>query len=60
VVVDADQARAVGHGSPLPGDLGATGATGPVAVLGPDGSLLAVCERQGALLRPVVVVAEPG
>lgn len=58
VVVDADQARAVGHGSPLPGDL--TGASGPVAVLGPDGSLLAVYERRGARWRPVVVVAEPG
>ena len=58
-VVDADQARAVGHGMTFPvtvADTSGLGA-GPFAVIGPDGELLAVYERRGAALRPAVVVA---
>ena len=58
-VVDADQARAVGHGMTFPvtvADSAGLG-VGPFAVSGPDGELLAVYERRGAALRPAVVVA---
>jgi len=57
-LVDADQARAVGHGMTFPvtvADTVGLGA-GPFAVVGPDGDLLAVYERRGAALRPAVVV----
>jgi tRNA pseudouridine55 synthase len=59
LVVDADQARAAGHGVPFPAtvaDAAGLGA-GPFAMVGPDGELLAVYERRGAALRPAVVVA---
>ena len=50
--VDADEARIVGHGGPLP----ATGAAGgPVAVLGPDGTFLALVEERDGLAKPVAV-----
>lgn len=52
VVVDEGGARLVAHGRPLPG----AAATGPVAVLGPGGDLLAVYEPAGGLLRPAVVL----
>jgi tRNA pseudouridine55 synthase len=57
-VVDVDQARAVGHGTAFPvtvADAAGLG-SGPFAVIGPDGDLLAVYERRGAMLRPSVVV----
>jgi tRNA pseudouridine55 synthase len=59
-IVDADQARAVGHGMTFPvtvADTAGLGA-GPFAVVGPEGELLAVYERRGAALRPAVVVAQ--
>jgi len=58
-VVDADQARAVGHGMTFPVTVANTAGLGPgpFAVVGPDGELLAVYERRGAALRPAVVVA---
>ena len=60
VVVDADGAAAVSHGTPLPSDLTDAGAAGPFAVLDAEGGLLAVYERKGAALRPAVVVASDG
>jgi hypothetical protein len=57
--VDADQARAVGHGMTFPVTVADTAGlgSGPFAVIGPDDDLLAVYERRGAALRPAVVVA---
>jgi tRNA pseudouridine 55 synthase len=49
--VDADQARVVGHGGPLP----AAGVAGPVAVFGPDGTFLALVEERDGLAKPVAV-----
>jgi tRNA pseudouridine55 synthase len=59
IQADAEVARAVVHGSvfpaaALPAD---PDAPGPFAVVGPDGSLLAVYERRGAALKPAVVVS---
>jgi len=57
VTVSGDELRAVSHGRSL-GDPDPHGAEGsPVAVLDPDGHLLAVYRRQGAGLRPAVVLA---
>jgi tRNA pseudouridine55 synthase len=53
--VDADAAARLAHGAPLP----AAGLTGPYAVFGPDGALLAVVAERGGLARPEVVVATP-
>lgn len=57
VTVSGDELRAVGHGrslgDPDPGDPEGC----PVAVLDPEGRLLAVYRRQGAGLRPAVVLA---
>ena len=50
--VDAEQARVLGHGGPLPA-LGL--ADGPVAVLGPDGTFLALVEERNGLAKPVAV-----
>jgi len=50
--VDAEQARVVGHGGPLPA-LGL--ADGPVAVLGPDGTFLALVEERNGVAKPVAV-----
>jgi tRNA pseudouridine55 synthase len=57
--VDPDQARAVAHGMTFPVTVADTAGlgSGPFAVIGPDGDLLAVYERRGAALRPSVVVA---
>lgn len=53
ITVDAESARALGHGRPLP----PTGVDGPVAVVGPGGTLVAmVADRDGAA-RPLVVLA---
>jgi tRNA pseudouridine55 synthase len=50
--VDADEARVVAHGGPLP----ATGVSvGPVAVLGPDGTFLALVEERGGFAKPLAV-----
>jgi hypothetical protein len=67
LTVSGDELRAVGHGrslgdpdpgDPDPGDPDPGDPEGrPVAVLDPDGRLLAVYRRQGAGLRPAVVLA---
>jgi tRNA pseudouridine55 synthase len=49
--VDAEQARVVSHGGPLP----AAGMTGPVAVLGPDGSFLALVQERDGHAQPLAV-----
>jgi tRNA pseudouridine55 synthase len=49
--VDAEQARVIGHGGALP----AAGMTGPVAVLGPDGTFLALVEERDGFAQPVAV-----
>ena len=53
VVLDEEQARLVANGRGIP----ATGKDGPVAMLAPDGSLLAIMRDKGALARPDVVFA---
>lgn len=53
--VDADAARVIGHGGSLP----AAGVTGPVAVLGPDGTFLALVEEGDGLAKPVAVFVSP-
>ena len=59
--VGADLARGVSHGAVFPvatlcpSDAGPRG-LGPVAVVGPDGRLLALYERSRAAARPVVVM----
>jgi tRNA pseudouridine55 synthase len=57
--VDAEVAVFVGYGRPLdPSQLrGVEDRAGPWAVVGPDGSLLAVYERDGQRFRPAVVLA---
>ena len=61
LVLDPEGVTVVGHGGPLPAavadDAGA--GSGPFAVLDPEGTLLAVYERRGLLLRPAVVVVTP-
>jgi tRNA pseudouridine55 synthase len=54
VEVDGEQARDVGYGRPL--DLRLEESR-PVAVLGPDRTMLALYERRGGLARPVAVFA---
>jgi tRNA pseudouridine55 synthase len=50
--VDAEQARVLGHGGALP----AAGiADGPVAVIGPDGSFLALVEERDGVAKPLAV-----
>jgi tRNA pseudouridine55 synthase len=54
--VDADTAVRVAHGSPLP----RTGlGPGPVAVFGPDGTLLSLVEDRGPRAKHLVVLVEP-
>ena len=61
VVVDATTADAVGHGARVPleaaGVVPSSEDTEPVAVLDNDGALLAVYERRGDAMVPLVVVA---
>jgi len=58
VSVDGELVEAVGHGQVLPGDRLAGPGTGPFAVLGPDGDLLAVYGPHGGdRVKPVVVMA---
>jgi len=56
--VDAERARAVAHGAvfPAPALIGEDAGPGPFAVVGPDGSLLAVYERRRGALKPAVVL----
>lgn len=60
--VDAEQQRAVGFGRRLDVALGDDLGAGPFAVLGPDGSMLALYERDpdGPGARPVAVLAPSG
>ncbi|WP_239157383.1 tRNA pseudouridine(55) synthase TruB [Actinocatenispora thailandica] len=51
--VDAEAARVLGHGGSLP----AEGRTGPYAVYGPDGALLAVVADRDGRARPQIVLA---
>ena len=54
--VDADTAVRVAHGAPLP----RTGiAPGPVAVFGPDGTLLSLVEDRGPRAKHLVVLVDP-
>jgi tRNA pseudouridine55 synthase len=56
VHVDPETARGVSHGATFPiGLLGGEGA-GPLAVVGPDGQLLALYEKGRAAARPLVVL----
>jgi tRNA pseudouridine55 synthase len=56
VTVSGDEIQAVGHGRSL-GDPDPGGAEGPpVAILDPDGRLMAVYRRQGAGLKPAAVL----
>jgi tRNA pseudouridine55 synthase len=57
VTVDAETARAVGHGSRFPLAVLATTTTGPYAVVDDAGALLAVYERKADNVKPVVVLA---
>ncbi|HEX6969140.1 MAG TPA: tRNA pseudouridine(55) synthase TruB [Micromonosporaceae bacterium] len=54
--VDADAARVLSHGGPLP----AIGLSGPYAVFGPDGRVLAVVAEVDGLARAQVVLAPAG
>jgi tRNA pseudouridine55 synthase len=54
--VDADAARVLSHGGPLP----AVGLPGPYAVFGPDGRVLAVVAEVDGLARAEVVLAPAG
>ena len=49
--VDAAEAVVVSHGGPLP----ASGAEGPVAVFGPDGTFLALLEDRGTTTKALAV-----
>ena len=62
VDVDAETARGVAHGVVFPATaLGPAGAdAGPLAVVGPDGRLLALYEKGRAAARPLVVLAGGG
>jgi tRNA pseudouridine55 synthase len=53
--VDADAARAVLHG----GRLALAGETGPTAVLGPEGTLLAIMAPKDGRLAALAVLADP-
>ena len=59
--VDAETARGVTHGAVFPitalGPAGADAEAGPLAMVGPDGSLLALYEKGRAAARPLVVLA---
>jgi tRNA pseudouridine55 synthase len=60
--VDAETARGVGHGAVFPVTaLGGAGEdSGPFAVVGPDGRLLALYQKGRAAARPLVVLAGSG
>ncbi|GIH05991.1 tRNA pseudouridine synthase B [Rhizocola hellebori] len=52
ISVDAEQARTVTHGGPLP----QTGIPGPYGVIGPDGTALAVMSDRDGRARPEIVL----
>jgi tRNA pseudouridine55 synthase len=54
--VDADQATVLSHGGPLP----AQGRSGPYAVFGPDGRVLAVVVERDGMARAEIVLAPAG
>jgi tRNA pseudouridine55 synthase len=60
--VDAETARGVAHGAvfPVTALAGPAGDAGPLAVVGPDGRLLALYEKGRAAARPLVVLAGAG
>ena len=61
VTVGAELAIPIGHGRVLPAGRYPAPVTGPTAVLGPDGTLLAVVEPgPGDTVRPAVVLAGSG
>ena len=58
VTVDSDLAQGVRHGTVFPVAILCPGeASEPVAIIGPDASLLAVYERGRASARPLVVMS---
>jgi tRNA pseudouridine55 synthase len=60
VELDEEQTKVVAHGVAFaPGALAVEG-DGPFALVGPDGALVAVYDRQGAGLKAAVVVAGEG
>ncbi|HET9772351.1 MAG TPA: tRNA pseudouridine(55) synthase TruB [Acidimicrobiia bacterium] len=56
VDVDADTARGVSHGAVFPVTALAGDDAGPLAIVGPDGRLLALYEKGRAAARPLVVL----
>lgn len=54
--VDADAARVLGHGGPLP----PRGWEGPYGVFGPDGGVIAIVRERDGKARPEVVLAPTG
>ena len=57
VDVDAETARGVSHGAVFPVTAIGGDDTGPLAIVGPDGRLLALYEKGRAAARPLVVLA---
>jgi hypothetical protein len=62
VDVDGDTARAVSHGAVFPVTAlgGDDDGPGPLAVVGPDGRLLALYQKGRAAARPLVVLTGAG
>jgi tRNA pseudouridine55 synthase len=60
VQVDGETARAVAHGAVFPVTALGNDDPGPLAVVGPDGQLLALYEKGRASARPLVVLAGRG
>ena len=63
VDVDGETARGVSHGAVFPATALApalSAEAGPLAVVGPDGNLLALYEKSRAAARPLVVLAGAG
>ena len=64
VDVDAETARGVGHGAVFPATALAAGLgqddSGPFAVVGPDGRLIALYQKGRAAARPLVVLTGSG
>jgi tRNA pseudouridine55 synthase len=55
--VDAETARGVSHGAVFPLTALSTQGSGPVALVGPEGTLLALYERSRVAARPLVVLS---
>ena len=60
VDVDVETARGVAHGAVFPVTSLGGDEAGPFAVVGPDGSLLALYQKGRAAARPLVVLAGAG